>query len=130
MSRFIPHILFLVFANIYAQLHDNEFFQTEQMLQNSIILTFKPDSTCKYDVIISVWPPCINISEEGGGTILFYEAPHYIDMERMTVHRKEDLVHIVLPKRMTKLDHIPSDAKLMKTVYIEVDPNDELSQLL
>jgi len=77
-----------------------------------------------------VWPPCINISEEGGGTILFYEAPHYIDMERMTVHRKEDLVHIVLPKRMTKLDHIPSDAKLMKTVYIEVDPNDELSQLL
>ena len=130
MFRFIPHILLLISVHIYAQLHDNEFFQTETMLQNSIVLTFKPDNNCKYDVVISVWPPAINISGEGVGTVLFYEAPHYIDMERMSVHRKEDLVHIVLPKRIAKLDHIPSDAKVMKTVYLEVDPNEQLSQLL
>ena len=93
-------------------------------------MTFKPDASCKYDVVISVWPPAINISGEGVGTVLFYEAPHYIDMERMSVHRKEDLVHIVLPKRMAKLDHIPSDAKVAKMVYIEVDPQEQLSQLL
>ena len=130
MLRFIPHLLILLLVNIYAQLHDNEFFQTETILQNSIVLTFRPDASCKYDVTISVWPPAINISGEGVGTVLFYEAPAYIDMERMTVHRKEDLVHIVLPKRMAKLDHIPSDAKVMKTVYVEVDPQEQLSQLL
>lgn len=130
MFRFVPHILLLCIPLIYAQLHDNEFFQTETILQNSIVLTFRPDASCKYDVVISVWPPAINISGEGIGTVLFYEAPTYIDMERMSVHRKEDLVHIVLPKRMAKLDHIPSDAKVMKTVYVEVDPNEQLSQLL
>ena len=130
MLRFVPHLLILFTVNIYAQLYDNEFFQQEHVLQNSIVLTFKPDASCKYDVTISVWPPAINISGEGLGTVLFYEAPTYIDMERMSVHRKEDLVHIVLPKRMAKLDHMPSDAKVMKTVYVEVDPNEQLSQLL
>ena len=130
MLRFVPHLLILFTVNIYAQLYDNEFFQQEHILQNSIVLTFKPDASCKYDVTISVWPPAINISGEGLGTVLFYEAPTYIDMERMSVHRKEDLVHIVLPKRMAKLDHMPSDAKVMKTVYVEVDPNEQLSQLL
>ncbi|MAP73539.1 MAG: hypothetical protein CMJ55_04675 [Planctomycetaceae bacterium] len=130
MLRFVPHLLILFTVNIYAQLYDNEFFQQEHILQNSIVLTFKPDASCRYDVTISVWPPAINISGEGVGTVLFYEAPHYIDMERMSVHRKEDLVHIVLPKRMAKLDHIPSDAKVAKMVYIEVDPQEQLSQLL
>ena len=77
MLRFIPHLLILLLVNIYAQLHDNEFFQTETILQNSIVLTFRPDASCKYDVTISVWPPAINISGEGVGTVLFYDCLLY-----------------------------------------------------
>ena len=102
----------------------------ERIFENSIILTFKPESGCVYDIQISVWPPVINISEEGWGTVLHYEAPQEVDMERITAHRKGELVHVVLPKRMLKMDRIPTEAKMSPTIYQEIDAEKELSQLL
>ena len=102
----------------------------ERIFEQSIILTFKPESGCVYDIHISVWPPVINISEEGWGTVLHYEASQDVDMERITAHRKGELVHVVLPKRIMKMDRIPSDAKVNNDIYLEIDAEAELSQVL
>ena len=129
MRNFIIH-LFIMVVNIYGQLYDNDFFQMENMFQNSIILTFKPEMGRKYDIKIAVWPPVINVSEEGGEDILFYEVPTYIDMESISAHRKGDLVHLVLPKRMLKINRLPNEQKVNSFIYQEIDPESELSQLL
>jgi hypothetical protein len=130
MFQIVPHILILLATAIYAQLYDNEFFQMERVFENSIILTFQPDPGCVYDIHVSVWPPVINISEEGYGTVLFYEAPQSVDMEKITAHRKGELVHVVLPKRIYKMDRIPSDSKINLNVYQEIDIDMELSQVI
>ena len=130
MFRIVPHILILLATAIYAQLYDNEFFKMERIFQNSIILTFKSEPGSAYDIKVSVWPPVINISEEGYGTVLFYEAPQSVNMEKLTVHRKGELVHIVLPKRIYKMDRIPSDSKINLNVYQEIDIDMELSQVI
>ena len=129
MRYFIVH-LFIMMVNIYGQLYDNDFFQMENMFQNSIILTFKPEAGRKYDIKIAVWPPVINVSEEGGEDVLFYEVPTYIDMESITAHQKGDLVHLVLPKRMLKITRLPNEQKVNSFIYQEIDAEGELSQLL
>ena len=129
MRYLVVHFLVLL-TPIYSSIHSNEFFQEETILQNSIILTFKPSPSCDYDVKVSVWPPVINITEEGYGTVLYYEAPHYIDMEKITAHRRGDLVHFVLPKRMVKMDTIPTGAKMSGTIYQEIDVETELSFMM
>ena len=129
MTNFIVH-LFLLFGVIYAQLYDNEFFQMETVLQNSIVLTFKPERGCQYDIKIAVWPPVINISEEGGPDVLYYEVPHYIDIESISAHQKGDLVHLVLPKRMTRRTRLPDEQKVQTMVYLEIDAENEISQLV
>lgn len=130
MLKIIPHIILCSLSVIYASVYDNEFFKMERIFENSIILTFKPEAGCVYDIHVSVWPPVINISEEGWGTVLHYEAPTSIDMEKITAHRKGDLVHVVLPKRIMKMNRIPSDAKVSPTIYKEIDTEEELSQVL
>ena len=130
MFKIIPHVLILLMTVIYAQLYDNEFFQMERVFENSVILTFKPEPGCVYDIKVSVWPPVINISQEGYGTVLYYDAPQTVDLERITAHRKGDLVHVVLPKRIYKMDRIPSDGKVSVTVYKEIDAELELSQVI
>ena len=129
MRYFVVHLLMLL-SPIYSSIHSNEFFQEETILQNSIVLTFKPSPQCDYDVQISVWPPIINVTEKGGEVVLFYEAPTYIDMEKITAHRKGELVHFVLPKRMIKMDRIPTGAKMSRTVYLEIDAEAELERMM
>ena len=129
MRYFVIHLLLSV-INIYAQLYDNEFFQMENIFDKSIVLTFKPEPGCTYDIKIAIWPPVINISEEGGGTVLFYEVPQYIDMESISAHRKGELVHLVLPKRLMKMDRMPMEHRVNSIVYEEIDAETELSQLV
>lgn len=130
MFKLIPHVLILFITVIYAQLYDNEFFQMERVFENSIILTFKPEPGCVYDIKVSVWPPVINISQEGYGTVLYYDAPQSVDLEKITAHRYGDLVHVVIPKRIYKMDRIPTDGKVAVTVYKEIDAETELSQVI
>lgn len=120
----------MLFTNIYAIIHDNEFFKRIVENKNSIILSFIYNKHCNYDIKVSTWPPIINITEEGGNTILFYEAPTYINMEAMKVVKRGNLIHIILPIRKIKMSRIPSDSKISNTIYEEVDVEIELFRLM
>lgn len=120
----------MLITNIYAIIHGNKFFKKIVENENSIILSFDYNKNCNYDIKVSTWPPIINVSEEGGGTVLFYEAPTYVDMEAMKLTKRGNLVHIILPIRKIKMSRLPSDSKLSNTIYEEVDVEIELSRLM
>lgn len=131
MLRFVPHILLILLPTLYADIYSNKYFIEINKLQNSIVLTFETELNCNYDIKFSFWPPIVNVSKEGEGTILFYEAPTYVDMERMSVYKRPQFVDILLPIRRIKIDKIPSDNyKHVKVYYEEIDVERELSMLM
>ena len=131
MLRFVPHILLVFLPTLYADIYTNPYFVNINRFKNSIILSFEQDPGCNYDIQFSFWPPIVNVTKEGEGTILFYEAPTYIDMERLSVVKQRELVHIILPVRRIKLDKIPeNNFKHVKVYYEEINIKTELSMLM
>tara|TARA_E500000331_G_scaffold355749_1_gene412051 strand:- start:1847 stop:2242 length:396 start_codon:yes stop_codon:yes gene_type:complete len=131
MLYFIIHLFLLLIPTLYADIYSNKIFADINKFENSIILTFEPDPLCNYDIKFSFWPPRINVTKEGEGSVLYYDAPSYIDMERISVVKRDQLVHIILPIRRLKLDRIPEDNfKHIKVYYEEIDIETELSMLM
>lgn len=131
MRYIIIHVLLISLPTLYADIYTNKYFIDINNFENSIVLSFEPDPVCNYEIKFSFWPPIVNVSKEGEGTIIFYEAPTYVDMERMSVQKRGKLVDILLPIRKIKMNKLPEiNYKHVKINYEEMDINTELSMLM
>jgi len=101
----------------------------EYHLKNSIILEFKTEPGIDYDIKISPRPPILHVNEVGGGVVINYSIPQYVDIQRIEAIYNGEFLHLFLPKMIDNSIQWVEEGKMYKLKYKPVSVVDELEKL-